>query len=142
MPRPVRTEHCTLYRGDCRDVLPGLDPAAVALVLTDPPYGVALANHARERCMDGTARRRVRDWSIAGDGGHEVALSVASSKYPNDVNQLTTASNSAFAENSRMSAWTYFTGSGCRRASSRNFGLLSTPSTRQPARASRRAMRP
>lgn len=28
----------TLYHGDCRDVLPGLDPASVDLVLTDPPY--------------------------------------------------------------------------------------------------------
>jgi site-specific DNA-methyltransferase (adenine-specific) len=28
----------TLYRGDCRDVLPELDP--VDLVLTDPPYGI------------------------------------------------------------------------------------------------------
>ena len=28
----------TIYHGDCRDVLPGLEP--VDLVLTDPPYGV------------------------------------------------------------------------------------------------------
>lgn len=30
----------TIYHGDCRDVLPTLDPADVALVLTDPPYGI------------------------------------------------------------------------------------------------------
>jgi site-specific DNA-methyltransferase (adenine-specific) len=30
----------TVFHADCREVLPGLDPAAVALVLTDPPYGV------------------------------------------------------------------------------------------------------
>lgn len=28
----------TIYHGDCRDVLPGLEP--VDLVLTDPPYGI------------------------------------------------------------------------------------------------------
>jgi DNA modification methylase len=27
----------TIYHGDCRDILPHLDP--VDLVLTDPPYG-------------------------------------------------------------------------------------------------------
>jgi hypothetical protein len=29
-----------IIEGDCRDVLPGIDPATVALVLTDPPYGI------------------------------------------------------------------------------------------------------
>lgn len=31
-------EYCTIYHGDCRDILPTLDP--VDLVLTDPPYGL------------------------------------------------------------------------------------------------------
>ena len=31
----------TIYHGDCRDVLPTLDP--VDLVLTDPPYGIGEA---------------------------------------------------------------------------------------------------
>jgi site-specific DNA-methyltransferase (adenine-specific) len=30
-----------LYRGDCRDVLPMIAPESVALLLTDPPYGVS-----------------------------------------------------------------------------------------------------
>jgi DNA modification methylase len=30
-----------IWNADCRDVLPTIDPASVALVLTDPPYGVA-----------------------------------------------------------------------------------------------------
>lgn len=30
----------TIYHGDCRDVLPTLDPGSVDLVLTDPPYGM------------------------------------------------------------------------------------------------------
>ena len=29
-----------VYNADCRDALPGIDPANVGLVLTDPPYGV------------------------------------------------------------------------------------------------------
>lgn len=33
-------ESVTIYHGDCRDVLPGIDSGSVALVLTDPPYGV------------------------------------------------------------------------------------------------------
>ena len=31
-------DYCTIYHGDCRDILPGLD--RVDLVLTDPPYGM------------------------------------------------------------------------------------------------------
>ena len=30
--------HCTIYNGDCREILPQLEP--VDLVLTDPPYGL------------------------------------------------------------------------------------------------------
>jgi DNA modification methylase len=30
----------TIYHADCADVLPTIDPADVALVLTDPPYGI------------------------------------------------------------------------------------------------------
>jgi site-specific DNA-methyltransferase (adenine-specific) len=30
----------TIYCGDCREVLPGLETGSVDLVLTDPPYGV------------------------------------------------------------------------------------------------------
>lgn len=29
----------TIYHGDCRDILPHLEP--VDMVLTDPPYGIA-----------------------------------------------------------------------------------------------------
>jgi site-specific DNA-methyltransferase (adenine-specific) len=34
------TETVTVYRGDCRDVLPAIEPSSVALLLTDPPYGM------------------------------------------------------------------------------------------------------
>ncbi len=36
-------DYCTIYHGDCRDILPGLEP--VDLVLTDPPYGMNLGHH-------------------------------------------------------------------------------------------------
>jgi DNA modification methylase len=33
---------CTIYHGDCLDVLPTLESQSIDLVLTDPPYGVNL----------------------------------------------------------------------------------------------------
>ena len=33
----------TIYHADCADVLSTIDPSMVDLVLTDPPYGIALA---------------------------------------------------------------------------------------------------
>ena len=35
-------DHCTIYHGDCREILPGLPE--VDLVFTDPPYGISDAN--------------------------------------------------------------------------------------------------
>lgn len=32
----------TIYHGRCEDVLPGVDPSNVGLLLTDPPYGIAV----------------------------------------------------------------------------------------------------
>lgn len=40
-------EWTAIAHGDCRDILPSLPP--VDLVLTDPPYGVDLGNHAGGR---------------------------------------------------------------------------------------------
>ena len=37
-----------VYCGDCREVLPKIPEGAVDLVLTDPPYGVALADWDRD----------------------------------------------------------------------------------------------
>lgn len=51
----------TIYHGDCREILPHLEP--VDLVLTDPPYGIGLpardydrgrSNAARELSLDST----------------------------------------------------------------------------------------
>lgn len=49
----------TLYHGDCREVLPALEPAA--LLLTDPPYGIAKGAAVSRRNM--TA---VEDWTGLG----------------------------------------------------------------------------
>jgi site-specific DNA-methyltransferase (adenine-specific) len=39
----------TIYHADCRDILPLIDPGSVDLVLTDPPYGIALDTENRTR---------------------------------------------------------------------------------------------
>jgi DNA modification methylase len=42
LPKPYyQDESCTIYHGDCREILPHLEP--VDLVLTDPPYGIGIA---------------------------------------------------------------------------------------------------
>lgn len=39
----------TILHGDCRELLTDIDPATVALVLTDPPYGVSEPTNRKER---------------------------------------------------------------------------------------------
>lgn len=39
----------TIWHADCNDVLPTIDPADVGLLLTDPPYGIALNADYRDR---------------------------------------------------------------------------------------------
>jgi hypothetical protein len=40
MPTPFyQDEHCTIYCGDCREILPTLNRGSVRLLWTDPPYG-------------------------------------------------------------------------------------------------------
>lgn len=42
MLRPYFSDgNITLYHGDCREILPQLEPESVDLILTDPPYGVS-----------------------------------------------------------------------------------------------------
>lgn len=44
LPTPYyQDDACTIYHGDCREILPLLP--VVDLVLTDPPYGVMFKNH-------------------------------------------------------------------------------------------------
>jgi site-specific DNA-methyltransferase (adenine-specific) len=54
----------TLYNADCRNVLPHL--SGIDVMLTDPPYGIALANHARGK------ERSDTDWAIANDGDQTI----------------------------------------------------------------------
>jgi DNA modification methylase len=48
-----------LYCGDCRELFPQIECADS--LISDPPYGIQLSNHARGK------ERRDRDWTIAGD---------------------------------------------------------------------------
>jgi len=52
-------EHCTIYNGDCRDVLPDLPK--VDLVLTDPPYGINIAK-TEEIGYKGFNKFDISDW--------------------------------------------------------------------------------
>lgn len=55
----------TIFNADCRDVLPTIDPATVALVLTDPPYGIGLDDHGSHPT-----------WSVIGDHDQELGNEV------------------------------------------------------------------
>ena len=65
----------TIYHGDCRDVLPSIDPADVDLLLTDPPYGINLATDYSG--MTGSTHR-------AGTGGGKRYAPVAGDDEPFD----------------------------------------------------------
>lgn len=60
-----------IFCGDCRDVLPTLPPCD--LLLTDPPYGIGLANHAAGK------ERADMDWTIHGDLSQSLGVEVLSS---------------------------------------------------------------
>lgn len=49
-----------IYHADCRDVLPTIDPASVALLVADPPYGFGQSAQRR-------SRRAVHDPGVDGD---------------------------------------------------------------------------
>lgn len=54
----VHTEHCTLYLGDCLDVLPTL--GKVDAVVTDPPYGIGASSMSLG--FSRTSRMEKGDW--------------------------------------------------------------------------------
>lgn len=57
IPRPYYDQDgITIYHGDCRDILPALEPGSVDLVLTDPPYGINLNTDYRS-CGNWTLAR-------------------------------------------------------------------------------------
>lgn len=59
-------DNCIIIHGDCRGVLTALGPTDVDLMLTDPPYGIALREHGR----------RGYEWEISGDEDQELGQSV------------------------------------------------------------------
>ena len=64
LPTPYYdSDGITVYHADCRDILPHIEPGSVDLVLTDPPYGIALESHGLRFLDAGT---------IVGDGDAEV----------------------------------------------------------------------
>lgn len=65
-------ESCTIYHGDCREILPLLEPRNVDLVLSDPPYGTK-TNTDYTRFSGGQRNdprwRKGKTWEgIEGDG--------------------------------------------------------------------------
>jgi DNA modification methylase len=54
--------HCVIYHGDCREILPQLPK--VDLVLTDPPYGIGEGN--RKKILSRANKAAARDYG-AGD---------------------------------------------------------------------------
>jgi DNA modification methylase len=61
-------DHCTIWHGDCREILPSIEP--VDLVLTDPPYGIGLRNG------DVDGHRSSRSFAISGDDSQECGQQV------------------------------------------------------------------
>lgn len=74
MKPEVLNEWVTLYHGDCLPLLEMMQK--VSAVITDPPYGINLENHSPNICTDGSARRRLRSWSVGNDHSLDVAMSV------------------------------------------------------------------
>jgi DNA modification methylase len=66
LPAPYyQDESCTIYHGDCRELLPLIRP--VDLVLTDPPYGIAHPTNYKTRKR--AALAECRDYApVHGDG--------------------------------------------------------------------------
>ena len=58
---------CTLYLGDCRDVLPTLGP--VDAVVTDPPYGIGHKAHSNTARNGWRGKKHYADAKIHGDDG-------------------------------------------------------------------------
>ncbi len=59
----------TIYHGDCREILPSLEP--VDLILTDPPYGVKFESGHREMAFGGIVGDHNTEAAI---GGLQIAL--------------------------------------------------------------------
>lgn len=59
MTRVYLEDGIMIYNGDCRSILPALDPTDFDLILTDPPYGISHASNREDSAW--------KDTVIAGD---------------------------------------------------------------------------
>lgn len=50
----IQIGDCTLYRGDCLEILPTLPPASLDAVMTDPPYLIGAVSVGNSRAKSGT----------------------------------------------------------------------------------------
>lgn len=71
--------HCTIYHGDCREILPHLEP--VDLVLTDPPYGINLNTDSTRFSGGGAESKKKR-------GVGKVSKKIENDKTPISVSFL------------------------------------------------------
>lgn len=81
LPEPYYSDDSvTIYHGDCRDILPALDP--VDLVVTDPPYSISVNGDHVNRKGKGTRRLDFfagdRDWQGMTDMVSEAVAMAAS----------------------------------------------------------------
>lgn len=72
LPKPYyQDDSCTIYHGDCREILPHLEP--VDLVLTDPPY----SDHTHDKHLSTVAARTALGFcSISIDDLKDIASSL------------------------------------------------------------------
>lgn len=56
-------ESCTIYHGDCREVLPSIEPGTVRLVFTSPPYNLGDGSFAKMVRNGGSWNPRRSRWS-------------------------------------------------------------------------------
>lgn len=71
---------CTLYLGDCMDLLPAIGSGLS--LFTDPPYGIALKNHAN----GSNTKRPKRNYEISGDRSQELGQTVIDWAFENAEN--------------------------------------------------------
>lgn len=70
---PTEAESVKVVEGDCLEVLPRLDAAAFAAVITDPPYGINLKDNSQGGRYGRS--RTAMQYAIVGDETQEVGLS-------------------------------------------------------------------
>ena len=87
LPKPYyQDDSCTIYHGDCREILPHLAP--VDLVLTDPPYGIGADSsmHKQSGQQYGNAATQKRhyeatNWDAGTVDDDTILLAIAAAHY-------------------------------------------------------------